>query len=321
MWFGWREVHWALRAMNPESGTTPSSCVSKTTEKTLGVHDEVATGIGPSAADPLAPPRGEVVARYATYDQAQRAIDLLSDSSFPVEYSSIVGRDLSLVEQVTGRMTKARATLMGAASGAWFGLFIGLFVGLFIIGPIWISLVIAGLVIGAVWGGAFGFAAQWATRGQRDFASASAIVAAQYELTVADPYTDRARQLLSQLGGSRDDVTTVRFNHSRHTCGARRRMWTSNGRGPRGADSGSERFGGDPRILIRAVVTSPKCDRSVLALTVGRPGRLYLDDRSSPEEVVRSYYDASAQAVPPRIFVLGAERVARHLRRIREGVR
>ena len=143
-------------------------------------------------------PRGQVVARYATYDQAQRAVDHLSDASFPVEYSSIVGRDLSLVEQVTGRMTKARATLMGAGSGAWFGLFIGLFVGLFTIGPVWITLVIAGLVIGAVWGGAFGLAAQWATRGERDFASASAIVAAQYEVTVADPYDDRARQLLSQ---------------------------------------------------------------------------------------------------------------------------
>ena len=160
----------------------------------------VATGIGRGAADPVTLSRGEVVARYATYDQAQRAVDHLSDASFPVEYTSIVGRDLRLVEQVTGRMTKGRASLMGAASGAWFGLFIGLFIGLFTIGPVWVSLVIAGLVIGAIWGGAFGFVAQWATRGQRDFASASAIVAAQYEVTVADAYADRARQLLSQLG-------------------------------------------------------------------------------------------------------------------------
>lgn len=160
----------------------------------------VTTGIGRGAAETASVSRGTLIARYATYDQAQRAVDHLSDASFPVEYATIVGRDLSIVERVTGRMTKARATLMGTATGAWFGLFIGLFVGLFTIGPVWISLVIAGLVIGAVWGGVFGFVAQWATRGQRDFASATAIVAAQYEVTVADAYADRARQLLSQLG-------------------------------------------------------------------------------------------------------------------------
>jgi uncharacterized membrane protein len=160
----------------------------------------LATNIGRRPTGYAGASSGTVVARYSTYDQAQRAVDHLSDASFPVEYTSIVGRDLSLIEQVTGRMTKTRATMMGAATGAWLGLFIGLFVGLFTIGPVWISLVLAGLFIGAVWGGVFGFVAQWATRGQRDFASASTIVAAQYDVTVADTYADRARQLLSQLG-------------------------------------------------------------------------------------------------------------------------
>jgi uncharacterized membrane protein len=143
---------------------------------------------------------GQIVATYPTYDQAQRAVDHLSDVSFPVEHTSIVGRDVSLVERVTGRMTKTRATLMGAVAGAWFGLFIGLFVGLFTIGPVWLSLVVVGIVIGAVWGAIFGFVAQWMTHGQRDFVSARAIVASRYELTVADAYAERARQLLSSLG-------------------------------------------------------------------------------------------------------------------------
>lgn len=160
----------------------------------------IATDIGPSTAGPAAVSRGTVVASYPTYDGAQRAVDHLSDSSFPVEYTSIVGRDLSLIEQVTGRLTKARATMIRAAGGAWFGLFIGLFVGLFTVGPVWISLVVAGLVIGAVWGGVFGFVAQWATHGQRDFASSRRIVAAKYDVTVRDTYADRARDLLSQLG-------------------------------------------------------------------------------------------------------------------------
>jgi uncharacterized membrane protein len=143
---------------------------------------------------------GQVITTYRTYTEAQRAVDHLSDSSFPVEHAAIIGRDLSLVEQITGRLTKMRATLMGAAAGAWFGLFIGLFFGLFTVGPDWITLVVAGIVIGALWGGIFGFVAQWTTHGERDFASARAIVAARYELTVGDAYADWARQLISSLG-------------------------------------------------------------------------------------------------------------------------
>jgi hypothetical protein len=141
--------------------------------------------------------RGEVVATYDTYAAAERAVDRLSDSGFPVEHAEIVGRDLSLVEQVTGRLTPARAAAAGAGTGAYLGLFIGLLVGLFTTGPEWIGLIIGGLVIGAVWGGVFGFVAQWATRGRRDFSSASGIVAGRYDVTVSAEFVDRARQLLA----------------------------------------------------------------------------------------------------------------------------
>jgi ABC-type Fe3+-siderophore transport system permease subunit len=89
---------------------------------------------------------------------------------------------------------------MGAVAGAWFGLFIGLFFGLFSTGSEWLSLLLAGLAIGAVWGAIFGFVAQWATHGQRDFASTSAIVAARYEVTVTDTFADTAKTLLTTLG-------------------------------------------------------------------------------------------------------------------------
>jgi hypothetical protein len=140
---------------------------------------------------------GEVVASFDTYPQAEQAVDHLSDSGFPVESVEIVGRDLRLVEQITGRLTAARAAGAGAATGAWFGLFIGLLVGLFTSGPEWIGLVLGGLVIGAVWGAIFGFAAQWATRGRRDFSSARGIVAGRYDVTVSGENAERARQLLS----------------------------------------------------------------------------------------------------------------------------
>jgi uncharacterized membrane protein len=160
----------------------------------------VVSGLDGSAVGVDSTTRGQVIASYPTYKLAQRAVDHLSDHAFPVEQAAIVGRDLSLVEQVTGRLTNARAAAMGALAGAWFGLFIGLFVGLFTTGPEWLSLMLAGLVIGAIWGAIFGFVAQWATHGQRDFASTTAIIAARYEITVTDTFADRARTLLSSLG-------------------------------------------------------------------------------------------------------------------------
>jgi hypothetical protein len=67
-----------------------------------------------------------LIASYETYYEAQRAVDALSDSGFPVETVTIVGSDLRLVERVTGRLTIWRAALAGAVTGAWFGFLIGL---------------------------------------------------------------------------------------------------------------------------------------------------------------------------------------------------
>jgi Heat induced stress protein YflT domain len=141
---------------------------------------------------------GETVASYATYAEAQRAVDALSDAGFPVEVAEIVGSDVRLVERVTGRLTNASAAGAGAATGAWFGLFIGLLVGLFTSGPEWVGLVLGGLLIGAFWGAVFGFSAHWVTRGQRDFTSVSNLVAGRYELTVPADQAQRARELLGE---------------------------------------------------------------------------------------------------------------------------
>jgi Heat induced stress protein YflT domain len=140
----------------------------------------------------------QTVASYATYAEAQQAVDSLSDRGFPVEGAEIIGHDVRLVERVTGRLTNARAAAAGAASGAWFGLFIGLLVGLFTTGPEWLGLVLGGLLIGALWGALFGFFAHWMTQGQRDFTSTSDLVAGRYELTVPDDQAQRARELLGE---------------------------------------------------------------------------------------------------------------------------
>ena len=70
------------------------------------------------------------IASYTTYQEAERAVDHLSDHGFPVERVAIIGQDVRLVEQVTGRMGHGRAALHGAASGALPGALIGWIFGL-----------------------------------------------------------------------------------------------------------------------------------------------------------------------------------------------
>ena len=158
------------------------------------------TAIG---APPIADEQGtgwEVVARYPLYEEAQRAVDHLSDAGFPVENVEIIGRDLRLVERVTGRRTTLDAAFAGAASGIWFGVFIGLLVGLFSPAVAWLAVLLTAALIGAVTGGAFGAAAHWALRGRRDFDSTLRVAAGHYDLRVAAGHVDPARRLLSQLG-------------------------------------------------------------------------------------------------------------------------
>ncbi|MBC3763319.1 general stress protein [Quadrisphaera oryzae] len=138
----------------------------------------------------------QLVGRYREYVEAQHAVDALSDAGFPVGSVRIVGRDVTIVEQVTGRLTKARATGLGAASGAWFGLFIGLLMGLFAVGGFF-TLLLVGLVIGAFWGAVFGFFGHLATGGQRDFSSVRGLAAGSYDVVTDAGLGDRARAVLA----------------------------------------------------------------------------------------------------------------------------
>lgn len=125
-------------------------------------------------------------------------MDGLSDSGFPVEHVRIVGHGVRLVEQVTGRMTRGRAALSGAASGAWLGLFLGLMIGLF--APIggWFGLILTGLLVGAAWGAVFGFVAHWSTGGRRDFQSVSGLAANRYRVEVDAEYAPEALRIAQQ---------------------------------------------------------------------------------------------------------------------------
>ena len=143
---------------------------------------------------------GVQVASFDTYEQAQAAVDYLSDEKFPVETVTIIGSDLKMVEKVTGRLTMARAIGAGAAGGAWWGLFVGLLLGIFASdGANWIGSVLTGLLIGLAFGAAFGGMGYAATGGRRDFTSTSKITAGRYDVMCNPANAEDARAQLARF--------------------------------------------------------------------------------------------------------------------------
>jgi uncharacterized membrane protein len=140
------------------------------------------------------------LATYDTYEQAQHAVDYLSDQQFPVQNLAIVGTDLRQFERVTGRLTYARAAGAGAVSGAWFGLLLGILLWLFAAADQRNALTLVGpIVLGALFGAAFGAAGYAATGGRRDFTSVSTILATRYEVMCEHRVAQQARDLLARL--------------------------------------------------------------------------------------------------------------------------
>ena len=158
---------------------------------------------------------------YDRYEEAQRAVDYLSDHEFPVQHCLIVGTDLKQVERVTGRMTMAKAVGSGALSGMWMGLMVGLLMSMFATG----GRDTTGTILWAVLAGAF-FLAVWAgigyalTQGKRDFTSVSQVVATRYEILVesatftdADPnryWTADNPMSSTKVAGSGTTMTVVK---------------------------------------------------------------------------------------------------------------
>ncbi|NMB23817.1 MAG: magnesium transporter [Corynebacterium sp.] len=144
-------------------------------------------------------PEGWPVGSFQTYEEAQRAVDMLSDNEFPVAELTIVGVDLMEVETVTGRLTWGRVLAGGAASGAWLGLFFGLVMGL--VSNLWFSSLLTGLVMGVVFGVVLAAVPYWASRGKRDFTSATQIVAGRYDILCRPDRAREARDMIARNMG------------------------------------------------------------------------------------------------------------------------
>ncbi|MFF2494834.1 general stress protein [Agromyces sp. NPDC058064] len=145
-------------------------------------------------------PKGETVASFETYAEAQAAVDQLSKAEFPVKELAIVGTDLTSVERITGRLTWSRAAGAGALSGAWFGLFLGLL--FFIFAPSGASLGILGaaVLIGAGFGMIFSVVSYSVNRRRRDFTSVMQVLATRYAIIAEPAHVARARNVLGTSG-------------------------------------------------------------------------------------------------------------------------
>jgi hypothetical protein len=159
------------------------------------------------------------VATFTEYRKAERAVDHLSDQGFPVERTAIVGQGLELVEQVTGRLDKGRATLIGAAQGAFIGSLFGWLIVAFnwadaVVGAGW--LIVDMFLIGSIAGAILGFATHAMTRGRRDFASVPLMRAERYQLVVDEAFADEAAALLRGLdeGSAATGGSTRRFERA-----------------------------------------------------------------------------------------------------------
>lgn len=140
------------------------------------------------------------LAVYDTYEEAQRAVDHLSDEEFPVENLLIVGTDLKRIERVTGRLTWGRVALASAGSGLWFGVFVGLIIALWVEGSL-LGILLSTAAFGALFGLAWGLLGYAATRGRRDFSSVTAVVATRYEVLVEHKHRQAARAILAATPG------------------------------------------------------------------------------------------------------------------------
>lgn len=137
--------------------------------------------------------------RYEKYEEAQKAVDYLSDHEFPVQNVLIVGTDLKQLERVTGRLTRGRVAMGGMLSGMWLRLFVGLVFSLFDPQSTGAGSIILTVAFGALFGLMWALIGYQVTGGQRDFTSVTQVVATQYEVLVEHRHAQRARELLTQM--------------------------------------------------------------------------------------------------------------------------
>ena len=145
---------------------------------------------------------------YDSYAEAQRAVDVLADQSFPVNNLVIVGTDLKLVERVTGRRTWGTVLGQGVMSGLSTGFIVAIFMMLLLPAQNFLTQLLTALLIGVGIGLLFAVLGYLLSRGQRDFTSITQTVATKYEVLCEHKVVQQARDLLSKAPGRQGALAT-----------------------------------------------------------------------------------------------------------------
>jgi hypothetical protein len=142
------------------------------------------------------------VAVLDRYEDAQALVDRLSDDGFPVDHLTIVGRDLRIVERVTGRLDAVRAALSGAFWGVLFGLLFGVWFAHD--GTSLLGILLYWILVGAVFGLILALLLYAIGGRRRNFTSVVGMQADRYEVLVDEPFAEEAmRHLVGPAGTAR----------------------------------------------------------------------------------------------------------------------
>lgn len=149
---------------------------------------------------------GEKVASFPTYEKAQKAVSSLITGEVPARDIAIVGSGLRSIERITGRLGYATAARSGALNGLMLGL---LFAFIFVLGTptVQISAFIGVLLVGMALGMLLSLGTYSIVRRRRDFASVMQVTADHYDVCVAAPSLQKARDVLGTPAGARTVVS------------------------------------------------------------------------------------------------------------------
>jgi hypothetical protein len=141
------------------------------------------------------------LASFTRYADAERALDRLAAARFPVHRMALIGGDVKLVEEVTGRLTARRSALFGGVAGAWLGALMALFavVAQRPAPTATANLLLWGVLLGTFFGAPLGAVAYSAIGRDRDFTSRRRLVAGRYELYADAEVAGPALRLLMRL--------------------------------------------------------------------------------------------------------------------------
>ena len=145
----------------------------------------------------LPSPPSEVVASFASYNAARRAIDFLADRHFAPEQLALVAQELRLTRRLGYGYVAVNGAVPGAVAGALVGFVLGTLV--LLTPSLVVVFTLAGLTVGTVGGTALALVRHVISRTQREQLSMSSLHAGRYDLLAAAAASDIAKSLLGEM--------------------------------------------------------------------------------------------------------------------------